>query len=84
MRSQSNEDEKQRRPGTPGETKQNPGKNDGGGRLDPRQEPDNTVAQPASGAMSDFVETAFQLQGKRGQSDSSIKRARRRGRVWIA
>jgi hypothetical protein len=87
MRSQSNEDEKQRRPTTPGETKQNPGKNDGGGRLDPRQEPDsrdNTVTQPASGDMSDFVETAFHLQGKRGQSDSSIKRARGRGRVWIA
>lgn len=91
MRSQSNEDEKQRRPATPGETKQNPGndnRNDNkGGRLDPRQEPDspdNTVAQPAAGAMSDFVETAFHLQGKRGQSDSSIKRARRRGRVWIA
>jgi hypothetical protein len=83
----SNEDEKQRQPATPGETKQNPGKNDGGGRLDPRQEPDNrdnTVAQPSSGAMNDFVETAFHLQGKRGQSDSSIKRARGRGRVWIA
>ena len=28
---------KQGQPATPGETKQNPGKNDGGGRLDPRQ-----------------------------------------------
>jgi hypothetical protein len=88
LRNQNNEDEKQTQPSTPGQTKQNPGidnRNDNkGGRLDPRQEPDNTVAQPASGAMSDFVETAFHLQGKRGQSDSSIKRARRRGRVWIA
>ena len=76
-----NEDQKQGQPATPGETKQNPGKNDGGGRLDPRQEPDNTVAQPASGAMNDFVETSFHL---RRQSDSSAKRARERSRVWIA
>jgi Putative zinc-finger len=88
LRSQSegngNEDQKPAPPATPGETKQNPGKNDGGGRLDPRQEPDNTVAQPGSGASSDFVETSFRLQEKRGQSDSSQKRARERGRVWIA
>jgi hypothetical protein len=88
MRSQSegsgNEDQKQDHPATPGETKQNPGKNDGGGRLDPRQEPNNSVAQPASGTMNDFVETSFHLQGKRGRSDSSIRRARERGRVWIA
>src|ERR1700728_4245468 len=55
LRTQSNEDEKQTQPATPGQTKQNPGidnRNDNkGGRLDPRQEPDNTVAQPASGAM---------------------------------
>jgi len=79
-----NEDQRQDHPATPGETKQNPGKNDGGGRLDPRQEPNNSVAQPASGTMNDFVETSFHLQGERGRSDSSIRRARERGRVWIA
>jgi len=79
-----NDDQKQDHPATPGETKQNPGKNDGGGRLDPRQEPNNSVAQPASGTMNDFVETSFHLQGERGRSDSSIRRARERGRVWIA
>ena len=78
------EDQRQDHPATPGETKQNPGKNDGGGRLDPRQEPNNSVAQPATGTMNDFVETSFHLQGKRGRSDSSIRRARERGRVWIA
>jgi hypothetical protein len=79
-----NQDQKQGQPATPGETKQNPGKNDGGGRLDPRQEPNNSVAQPASGTMNDFVETSFHLQDMRRQSDSSAKRARERGRVWIA
>ena len=79
-----NQDQKQGQPVTPGETKQNPGKNDGGGRLDPREEPNNSVAQPASGTMNDFVETSFHLQDMRRQSDSSAKRARERGRVWIA
>jgi len=78
------DEQKQDHPASPGETKQNPGKNDGGGRLDPREEPNNSVAQPATGTMNDFVETSFHLQGERGRSDSSIRRARERGRVWIA
>ena len=80
----ASQDQKQGQPATPGETKQNPGKSDGGGRLDPRQEPDNSVAQPASGEMNDFVETSFHLQDKRRQSDSSARRAREGSRVWIA
>jgi hypothetical protein len=79
-----NQDQKQGQPVTPGETKQNPGKNDGGGRLDPQQPPDNSVAQPASGVMSDFVETSFHLHGNRGRSDSSARRAREGSKVWIA
>jgi hypothetical protein len=79
-----NQDQKQGQPATPGETKQNPGKNDGGGRLDPQQPPDNSVAQPASGVMSDFVETSFHLHGNRGRSDSSARRAREGSKVWIA
>jgi len=71
-------------PATPGETKKNPGNNDGGGRLEPRQEPDNSVAQPVYDTMNDFVETSFHLQGKRRQSDNSAKRASERSRVWIA
>ncbi len=74
----------QGQPATPGETKKNPGNNDGGGRLEPRQEPDNSVAQPAYDTMNDFVETSFHLQGKRRQSDNSAKRASERSRVWIA
>jgi hypothetical protein len=77
------EDQRQDHPATPGETKQNPGKNDGGGRLDPRQEPNNSVAQPASGTMNDFVETSFHLQGKRAIRQLH-KANTERGRVWIA
>ena len=77
------EDQRQDHPATPGETKQNPGKNDGGGRLDPRQEPNNSVAQPASGTMNDFVETSFHLQGKRAIRQLH-KASTERGRVWIA
>jgi hypothetical protein len=80
----SNQDQKQGQPATPGETKQNPGKNDGGGRLDPRQEPDNSVAQPASGGMNELVETSLHLHGNRGRSDSSARRAREGSKVWIA
>lgn len=78
------EDQKQAQPATPGETKQNPGNNDKGGHLDLRQEPDNSVEQPAADGMNDFVEASLQLQGKRRQSDNSAKKERERGRVWIA
>ncbi len=78
------QDQKNGQPATPGETKQNPGKNDGGGRLDPQQVPDNSVAEPASGEMNDFVETAFHLRVNRGRSDSSARRAREGSKVWIA
>jgi hypothetical protein len=81
---ETNQQQRQGQPATPGETKKNPGNNDGGGRLEPRQEPDNSVAQPAYDTMNDFVETSFHLQGKRRQSDNSAKRASERSRVWIA
>jgi hypothetical protein len=81
---QGNQDQKSGQPATPGETKQNPGKNDGGGRLDPQQPPDNSVAEPATGQMNDFVETSFHLHGNRGRSDSSARRAREGSKVWIA
>jgi hypothetical protein len=81
---ETNQQQRQGQPTTPGETKKNPGNNDGGGRLEPRQEPDNSVAQPAYDTMNDFVETSLHLQGKRRQSDNSAKRASERSRVWIA
>src|ERR1700677_359504 len=80
----TNQQQRQGQPVTPGETKKNPGNNDGGGRLEPQQEPDNSVAQPAYDTMNDYVETSFHLQGKRGQSVRSQRRERGRGRVWIA
>ena len=78
------QDQKNGQPTTPGETKQNPGKNDGGGRLDPQQVPDNSVAEPSTGEMNDFVETSYHLHGNRGRSDSSARRAREGSKVWIA
>ncbi len=79
-----NQDQKPGQPATPGETKQNPEKNDGGGRLDPQQEPNNSVAEPGFGPPNDFVETSFHLHGNRGRSDSSARRAREGSKVWIA
>jgi len=81
---ENNQDRQQTQPVTPGETKQNPGRNDGGGRVDPRQEPDNSVAQPASGSTNEFVETSYRLHDQRRQSDSSARRPREGSRVWIA
>jgi len=80
----NNQDRKQSQPAVPGQTKQNPGRNDGGGRLDPRQELDNSVAEPASDAMNDLVEVSFRLHDKRRQSDSSARRPREGSKVWIA
>ena len=80
----TDQNQRQGQPATPGETKKTPGNNDGGGRLEPQQEPDNSVAQPAYDTMNDFVETSFHSQGKRRQSDNSAKRASERSRVWIA
>ena len=91
LRSEDNQNEtpngdQDQKPGqqtTPGETKQNPG-NNGGGRVEPRQQPDNSVAQPTYGTMNDLVDTSFHLHGNRGRSDSSARRVREGSRVWIA
>jgi hypothetical protein len=79
----SKQDQKPGQQTSPGETKQNPG-NNGGGRVEPRQQPDNSVAQPAYGTMNDLVDTSFHLQNRRGRSDSSARRVREGSRVWIA
>jgi hypothetical protein len=69
-------------PATPGETKQNPGqspgRNDGGSRRDPRQEPNNLVIGPATepeaGESDDFVEASLHIQWT--QSSSAIPRTK--------
>jgi hypothetical protein len=63
-------------PATPGQTKQNPGQtpghNDGGLRVDPRQEPDNSVTAPAmepeTGASAELIEASLSIQGIQSSS----------------
>jgi hypothetical protein len=64
-------------PVTPGETKQNPGKspgrNDGGLREDPRQEPNNLVTAPETDPSSesgDLLEASLDSQRIQGSSGS--------------
>ncbi|HVN94105.1 MAG TPA: anti-sigma factor [Terracidiphilus sp.] len=79
----SDQNQKQQKPVTPGETKQNPG-NGGGGRLDPRQQPDNSIVRPAYTNNNELVDTSYHLQSKRGRSNSSVRSAREGSRLWIA
>jgi hypothetical protein len=85
---QNDQQQYQRQPATPGETKQNPGqtpgRNDGGLRVDPQQDPENPAMAPAATGVDELVETSFHVQRGRRQSGSSVVRAREGGRVWIA
>ncbi|SPE17805.1 hypothetical protein SBA5_110165 [Candidatus Sulfotelmatomonas gaucii] len=98
----SGEQQRETQPANPGETQQHPGqkpgRNDGGLRVDPQQEPDNPAMEPASGPANDFVETSLTFQNKTltpptnpdlwgngsVQSGGSAMRARERSRLWIA
>lgn len=75
-------------PVTPGETKhnpgQNPGRNDGGLRVDPQQLPDNPAMEPAGGVTNEFLETSLSFDQRSVQSGGSPMRAWERSRVWIA
>ena len=75
-------------PVTPGETKKNPGQmpghNDGGSRVDPQQQPENSAMAPVPVGVDELVETSFHPQHNRRQSEGSAVRARERSKVWIA
>ena len=75
-------------PSAPGETRQNPGqtpgRNDGGFRVDPQQEPGNPAMAPPAVGTDDLIEASLHLQNKGLQSGSSQLRVIERSRVWIA
>jgi len=67
-------------PATPGETKQNPGqtpgRNDGGLRADPRQQPNDLVTGPSMDPeLGDFQEALFHLRGIEGSSTTLLTKA---------
>jgi len=82
--------QQQTQPVTPGETRQNPGKNpgnhDGGLRTGPRQQPDTPQAEPAS--SNDYLETSLTFPMKAthtsGQSRGYVVQTLERSTPWIA
>jgi len=84
------EQQQQTLPVTPGETRQNPGKNpgnhDGGLRTGPRQQPDTLQAEPAS--SNDYLETSLTFPMKAthtsGQSRGYVVQTLERSTPWIA
>lgn len=85
---QTDQQQYQGPPAAPGETRQNPGEkpghNDGGFRVDPRQEPENPAMAPAPAGINELVEASLDIEHDRRQSEGSAVRARERSRVWIA
>jgi hypothetical protein len=51
-------------PAAPGESRQSPGRNDGGSRANPPQLSGSPALGPASGPPTDFVETSLKLQNR--------------------
>jgi hypothetical protein len=76
---QQRNDEQQK----PGETKKNPGSNDGGFRTDPQQEPGNPAMEPAAEGINDLLECSLTIQGPMTQNGAA-GRAEERSTVWIA
>jgi hypothetical protein len=88
------EQQKQSQPVTPGETRQNPGKNpgspDGGLRAGPRQQPDTPRTEPAN--SNDYLETSltFPMRSTEvtghtiGQSRGYVVQTLKRSTPWIA
>ncbi len=92
LRGQTEEREPQRRPVTPGETRgapdRNPGSKDGGYRVDPQQEPTNSVmgpwGEPADESTSGIQETSLTFDGKSTQPGGAAMEARERRTPWTA
>lgn len=67
-------------PVTPGESKQNAPKKDGGSRVDPPQQ----SVTPIIHGSSDYLETSLTLRARPAHSGGSARATRGRSTVWIA
>ncbi len=61
----------QSQPAAPGESRQNPGRDDGGSRAHPPQLSCSLALSPASGAPTDFVETSLKFENRSAHSGGS-------------
>jgi hypothetical protein len=64
----------------PGESKQTPGRKDGGSRVDPPQQ----SGTPATTDSSDYLETSLTFQAQPAHSGGSARAIRERSTVWTA
>jgi hypothetical protein len=71
---------KDAQPSTPGESKQNPGRKDGGSRVDPPQQSVN----PATIESIDYLEASLTIQERPAHSGGSATALRERSTVWTA
>ena len=67
-------------PAEPGESRQNPGRKDGGSRVDPPQQSVN----PALNESIDYLETSLTIQDPPAHSGGSATQVRERSKVWTA
>jgi hypothetical protein len=70
--------------GSSGESKQGPGRKDGGSRVDPPQQSGNPAFSPALDEFNDFLETSLTFQERPAHSGGSRKEIRERSTVWTA
>jgi len=71
-------------PAAPGESKQNPGRKDGGSRMEPPQQSGNPALGPARIDSTDLLETSLTLQDRSAHSGGSARAPRERSTRWTA
>ena len=75
-----NDNQQKLKNNAPGESKQAPGRKDGGSRVDPPQQ----SGSPTPNDSSDFLETSLTFQAQTAHSGGSARALRERSRVWTA
>jgi len=81
-RTTEGEDNNRQKPkdNTPGESKQNPARKDGGSRINPPQQ----SVSPATSDSTDFLETSLTFQDRPAHSGGSATEVRERSTIWTA
>jgi len=77
---QNQTDQQKPKDAAPGESKQAPGRKDGGSRVDPPQQ----SVSPAVNDCNDFLEVSLTFQDRPAHSGGSAREIRERSTVWTA
>jgi len=76
--------QKQASPTAPGESKQTPGRKDGGSRVDPPQQSGSPKQGPANNDSIDYVEASLTFGAQSAHSGGSANARRERSTIWTA